>query len=302
MAMLMESVYFASKANDLGSGFWMVFVKLVVLLLMIFWGMKAVMIGCSCKGFVRFLGYQVPRGKSAVSKSIWCLRFGVAVLCSLKIGSCKVSFFRFNDQLKNSSSCIESVSLSKSCERVEGISNDDDDPKSNEPLIDDHDQEEDKEELENDDYEEDEEGEEEMDLMALKRVLSIERKLKNAAHLELEKERNAAASSANEAMAMILRLQNEKSSIRMQADHCFKLAEQQHMYDQEVIESLNWIILKHESELNLCKQKLKQYMKPGEEEELEEGTDWASTILVSTANGDDSGECNKPFEMDSEFM
>ncbi|KAK9163423.1 hypothetical protein Syun_004325 [Stephania yunnanensis] len=147
-----------------------------------------------------------------------------------------------------------------------------------------------------------------MDLLALKRALSIERKLKNAAYLELEKERNAAASSANEAMAMILRLQNEKSSIQMQANHCFKLAEQQRMYDQEVIESLNWIILKHELErsilenqLNFCKQKLKQYVKLGEEEELE-GTDWTSTNWASTANDDDHGGHNKPFQMDSELM
>ncbi|KAK9166232.1 hypothetical protein Scep_001423 [Stephania cephalantha] len=304
MAMLMESVYFSSKGHDLGSGFWVVFVKMVVLLLMIFWGMKAVIIGCSCKGFVRFLGYEVPRGKSDVLKSIWCLCFDVANLCSLKIGTCKVCFFIFN-LLKNSRACSESESLEKSCELVNGIS--DDDPKSIESFKDD-DQEEDKEELKNDDYEEDE-GEEEMDLLALKRALSIERKLKNAAYLELEKERNAAASSANEAMAMILRLQNEKSSIQMQADHCFKLAEQQCMHDQEVIESLNWIILNHELErsilenqLNFCKQKLKQYVKPGEEEELEEGTDWTSTNWASTANEDDHGERNKPFEMDSELM
>ncbi|KAJ4970621.1 hypothetical protein NE237_003720 [Protea cynaroides] len=61
-------------------------------------------------------------------------------------------------------------------------------------------------------------GGSEEDISALKRLVRIERDRANATHLELEKERTAAASAAKEAMAMIQRLQNEKSLVEMQAN------------------------------------------------------------------------------------
>ncbi|EOX98630.1 hypothetical protein QUC31_015069 [Theobroma cacao] len=112
---------------------------------------------------------------------------------------------------------------------------------------------------------------EEFDVMALRKLVKLERRRAKAACQELEKERIAAASAADEAMAMILRLQNEKSSMEIDANQYKRMAGQKQEYDQQVIESLQWIVMKHESErsllenqLQLCKQQLKHYVKDDE--------------------------------------
>lgn len=109
------------------------------------------------------------------------------------------------------------------------------------------------------------------DVMLLRKMVKAERQRANAALLELEKERMAAASAADEAMAMILRLQNEKSSLQMQVNQLQRQSEEKQLYDQDLIHSLQWIILKHESErssledqLRMCREKLRTYVK-GEE-------------------------------------
>ncbi|XWS54599.1 hypothetical protein CRYUN_Cryun10bG0102500 [Craigia yunnanensis] len=128
---------------------------------------------------------------------------------------------------------------------------------------------------------------EEFDVMALRKLVKIERIRTKAACQELEKERIAAASAADEAMAMILRLQSEKSSTEIDANQYKRMAEQKQEYDQQVIESLQWIVMKHESErsllenqLQLCKQKLKLYMKDDELDQFE--VDAGFSILHAT--------------------
>ncbi|KAF3435878.1 hypothetical protein FNV43_RR22970 [Rhamnella rubrinervis] len=121
----------------------------------------------------------------------------------------------------------------------------------------------------NDHYEENEcyhsNEDEEFDVTALRKLVKTERKRANEAQTELEKERMAAASATEEAMAMILRLQSEKSCVEMQASQYRRMAEQKQQYDEAIIQSLQWIVMKHESErslledqLRLCRQKLKQ--------------------------------------------
>ncbi|XXG55805.1 hypothetical protein AAC387_Pa03g3393 [Persea americana] len=102
---------------------------------------------------------------------------------------------------------------------------------------------------------------EELDLMALKNALRIERERRNAAYLELEKERLAAASAAIETMAMIQRLQNEKNLIEMEARQYRYMAEHKQIYDQEVIHHLQWIISTHELERSALENQLKQCRK-----------------------------------------
>lgn len=109
------------------------------------------------------------------------------------------------------------------------------------------------------------------DVMSLRKMVKVERQRAYVARSELEKERMAAASAADEAMAMILRLQNEKSSLQMQANQLQRLVEEKQLYDQDVIQSLQWIIMKHESErslledqLRVCREKPRLYVK-GEE-------------------------------------
>ncbi|CAN1189117.1 Myosin-binding protein 3, partial [Linum perenne] len=116
-------------------------------------------------------------------------------------------------------------------------------------------------------------SDDEMDVLALRRLVRIERERALAAELELEKERMAAASAADETMAMILRLQSEKSCLEIESNQYRRVAEQKHDYDQQVIQS---IIMKHELErslleekLRICRQKLQDYLKRHEMDELD---------------------------------
>lgn len=61
---------------------------------------------------------------------------------------------------------------------------------------------------------------------------------------ELDKERSAAATAAQEAMAMIARLQKEKASLQMEARQYRITAEQKHFYDLNAINFLKEIVVK----------------------------------------------------------
>ncbi|KAE9448370.1 hypothetical protein C3L33_19718, partial [Rhododendron williamsianum] len=120
---------------------------------------------------------------------------------------------------------------------------------------------------------------EEVDVMALRELVNIERQGADAVYLELEKERNAAATASEEAMAMVLRLQNEKSLIDMEAKQYRRLAEEKQIHDQEVIQSLRWIVMKHESERGLLEDQLRYFRRKskvcvkGDEGDESEGFD-----------------------------
>ncbi|OEL32580.1 hypothetical protein BAE44_0006401 [Dichanthelium oligosanthes] len=78
----------------------------------------------------------------------------------------------------------------------------------------------------------------------LRRRLKEERLLKEVALEELEKERLAAASAADEAMAKIACLRNEKALVEREARQLQEMAKQKQLYDRQVIESLQWVIMK----------------------------------------------------------
>ncbi|XP_056163292.1 uncharacterized protein LOC115679611 [Syzygium oleosum] len=118
--------------------------------------------------------------------------------------------------------------------------------------------------VEEDDEEEEEEDrecscpeDEVFDVLALRKMVKIERRRAMAASMELEKERMAAASAADEAMSLIMRLQSEKSSIEMRANQDRRLAEQKQQYDWEVIESLRWTAASHESRRRALEDRLR---------------------------------------------
>lgn len=87
-------------------------------------------------------------------------------------------------------------------------------------------------------------GAEEGNVERLRRRLVRERRLKEAALEELEKERRAAASAADEAMAKIACLRNEKALVEREAKQFREMVQQKQMYDRQVIESLQWMINK----------------------------------------------------------
>lgn len=64
--------------------------------------------------------------------------------------------------------------------------------------------------------------------------------------MELEEERNAAASAANEAMSMILRLQREKAEVQMEARQFKRFAEEKMAHDQQEFTALEDLLYKRE--------------------------------------------------------
>ncbi|KAI3867628.1 hypothetical protein MKW98_006005 [Papaver atlanticum] len=149
----------------------------------------------------------------------------------------------------------------------------------------------------------DEDEDEEMSTIAeLKKAIEIEREEKSRAITELENERMSSTCATNEAMDMILRLQSDKSSIQIEANQSKRLAEQKQQYDQEIIQSLQWVIFKHESErsvlenqLKLCKLKLRECLKLDELEQFEEE-------LLNCANVDEDGASTGSRDTDSSSL
>ncbi|KAG9130959.1 hypothetical protein Leryth_006732 [Lithospermum erythrorhizon] len=66
---------------------------------------------------------------------------------------------------------------------------------------------------------------------------------------ELEEERNASSSAANEAMSMILRLQREKAEIEMEARQFKRFAEEKMAHDQQEILALEDVLYRREQSI-----------------------------------------------------
>lgn len=95
------------------------------------------------------------------------------------------------------------------------------------------------------------------------RVLEQALEEEHAAHvavcLELEKERSAAATAADEAMAMILRLQEEKASIEMEARQYRRMVEEKSAYDAEEMNILKEILVRRETEKHFLEKEVETY-------------------------------------------
>ncbi|KAJ9563770.1 hypothetical protein OSB04_008930 [Centaurea solstitialis] len=99
----------------------------------------------------------------------------------------------------------------------------------------------------------------ETDAEKLKLVLEAERETLRHIYSELEEERNASAVAANETMAMINRLQEEKAAMQMEALHYQRMMEEQSEYDQEALQLLNDLMIKKETELESYRRKVSDY-------------------------------------------
>jgi hypothetical protein len=98
-----------------------------------------------------------------------------------------------------------------------------------------------------------------------------------AMYLELEKERNASATAANEAMGMIARLQEKKAAVLMEARQFQRVVEQKLMHDQEAIEGLREVITRIEEE----------------KRELEEENEFYRSIEVTSCVNRGEHTCSK---------
>ncbi|XP_023745704.1 myosin-binding protein 2 [Lactuca sativa] len=96
-------------------------------------------------------------------------------------------------------------------------------------------------------------------ILLLTRELIEEQDARAALYIELEKERSAAATAADEAMAMILRLQEEKASIEMESRQYQRMIEEKSAYDAEEMNILKEIVLRREMEKHFLEKEVEAY-------------------------------------------
>ncbi|GAA0162470.1 hypothetical protein LIER_18558 [Lithospermum erythrorhizon] len=93
----------------------------------------------------------------------------------------------------------------------------------------------------------------------LKKQVCLDRKSLIELYMELDEERNASAIAANNAMAMITRLQAEKASVQMEALQYQRLMDEQAEYDQEALQVMKDALLKREEEIRVLESELEAF-------------------------------------------
>ncbi|CAG7909118.1 unnamed protein product [Brassica rapa] len=100
---------------------------------------------------------------------------------------------------------------------------------------------------------------EENSVKELEEALKKERAARAAVCVELDKERSAAASAADEAMAMIHRLQDEKAAIEMEAMQFQRMVEEKSTFDAEEMVILKDILIRREREKHFLEKEVEAY-------------------------------------------
>ncbi|KAL8210584.1 hypothetical protein R6Q57_005021 [Mikania cordata] len=93
----------------------------------------------------------------------------------------------------------------------------------------------------------------------LKKQVSDNRKTLVTLYMELDEERSAATVAANNAMAMITRLQAEKAGVHMEALQYQRMMDEQAEYDEEAIQILKDLLLKKEEDVRVMEAQLDAY-------------------------------------------
>ncbi|XP_073152845.1 uncharacterized protein [Henckelia pumila] len=93
----------------------------------------------------------------------------------------------------------------------------------------------------------------------LKRQIVHDKKIMGSLYKELEEERNASSIAANQAMAMITRLQEEKASIHMEASQYLRLMEEQAEYDGEAFQQVNDLLVEKDKHIQFLEEELEQF-------------------------------------------
>ncbi|KAK9051073.1 hypothetical protein SSX86_027699 [Deinandra increscens subsp. villosa] len=133
----------------------------------------------------------------------------------------------------------------------------------------------------------------------LKSALKAEREALRNLYAELEEERNASAGAANETMAMITRLQEEKASMQMEALQYRRMMEEQSEYDQEALQLLNEVMSKKEAELESYRKKVSDYDAKEKTKNRSEDDDGSSIDLYhvpehgNALDGDREIQCSR---------
>ncbi|KAI5061087.1 hypothetical protein GOP47_0023592 [Adiantum capillus-veneris] len=146
----------------------------------------------------------------------------------------------------------------------------------------------------------------------LREVLLAERKMLATLETELENERNAAAIATSEAMAMISRLQEEKSAMQLEVAQLQRMAEEKAEYDEQAMALLKEILFKREAEKHALEKEVELYRQRLSAErvlkiENKASSTWSSTSLLLLSRMDeDQGSfspetCNKNLPPLDEF-
>ncbi|CAD6207081.1 unnamed protein product [Miscanthus lutarioriparius] len=94
----------------------------------------------------------------------------------------------------------------------------------------------------------------------LKQQIELDRKSISRLWKELEEERNASAVAANQTMAMITRLQEEKAAMQMEALQYQRMMEEQNEYDREDLQKMTGIVQNLQAEIEGYRMKLKDQL------------------------------------------
>ncbi|CAN6906984.1 unnamed protein product [Brassica oleracea] len=93
----------------------------------------------------------------------------------------------------------------------------------------------------------------------LNRQVRLDRKSLMDLYMELDEERSASAVAANNAMAMITRLQAEKAAVQMEALQYQRMMDEQAEYDQEAVQSLSGLLVKREEDMKELEAEVEAY-------------------------------------------
>lgn len=93
----------------------------------------------------------------------------------------------------------------------------------------------------------------------LKKQVRLDHKSLMAMYMELDKERNAAAVAANNAMAMITKIQAEKAAVQMEALQYQRMMEEQAEYDEEAIQVMRDMLGKKDDDIKALESELEIY-------------------------------------------
>ncbi|CAA7013648.1 unnamed protein product [Microthlaspi erraticum] len=93
----------------------------------------------------------------------------------------------------------------------------------------------------------------------LNRQVRLDRKSLMDLYMELDEERSASAVAANNAMAMITRLQAEKAAVQMEALQYQRMMDEQAEYDQEALQSMNGLLVKREDDMKELEAEIEVY-------------------------------------------
>ncbi|KAK6123440.1 hypothetical protein DH2020_042822 [Rehmannia glutinosa] len=91
------------------------------------------------------------------------------------------------------------------------------------------------------------------------RQVRLDRRSLMALYMELDEERSASAVAANNAMAMITRLQAEKAAVQMEALQYQRMMEEQAEYDQEALQVMKDLLFKREEDIKALESELETY-------------------------------------------